>query len=105
MQEVGVSEWIEGVRVWGGQWVVGCGWHVDSMHQPEERGWVDVGVCVCVYVCVCAWVSAAGCMCVRFCLYEPARLCVYLQVRVRVYVCICVCVCVCVCERVCHMSV
>ena len=62
MQEVGVSEWMEGVRVWrGGQWVVGCGWHVDSMHQPEERGWVDV--CVVVRVCVCACVY----VCVRVC--------------------------------------
>jgi hypothetical protein len=55
-----------------------------------ERGRLDfyrskqVGMCVCVYVCVCVNV----CMCVYVCLY--VCMCVY----VNTSVCMCMCVCV-----------
>ncbi len=56
-------------------------------------------VCVCVFLCVCVWLSV--CLCVCLCLFVCVCLCVCLCVSVCVCLFVCVCLCVCLCMYVC----
>ena len=57
--------------------------------------------CVCVHVCVRAWVRACACVCVCvymyvcICVYEWVCTCLCVSVCVSVFVCVCLCVHVC----------
>ena len=50
--------------------------------------WMNVCMCVCVYVCMCVCVYVCMCVCVYVCMCA----CVYVCMCVCVYVCTCVCV-------------
>ena len=67
------------------------GWFLPSRMEEGRTQGIDVCVCVCLHVHMCAraCVCARGCMCAHVCL------CVY--VCVRTHVCIYVCTCMCEC--------
>jgi hypothetical protein len=59
------------------------------------------GVCVCVYLCVCACVCVWVCVCVYVCVF----VCVCVCVCVWMCVCMCVCACFCMCVYLCMLRV
>ena len=66
--------------------------------EGGPTGLINIGVCVCVYACVCTHVCICVCMCTHVCVRMCAYACVC--VCVCVWMCVCVHVCVCVCVAV-----
>jgi hypothetical protein len=64
-------------------------------------------MCVCMYVCVFAYVCECACVCVCVfanvceCACVCMCVCLHMCVNVHVYVCVCVFICVCECACVC----
>ena len=54
---------------------------------------IYVCICVCVYMCVCIYVCI--CVCVYMCVCIYVYVCMYVCMYVCVYVCMCVCMYVC----------